>query len=120
MTGAVVLCSRAALRAGAGLVVAAVPASQQPVVAGLALEPMTLACADLDGGLAPAAAEGMLARAERATAVALGPGCGRRRAARRLVRLIVPQIPAPLVLDADGLHAIGTDLDLLLAAPPRR
>ena len=34
MTGAIVMCARAALRAGAGLVVAAVPASRQPVVAG--------------------------------------------------------------------------------------
>ena len=84
MTGAIVLCSRAALRAGAGLVVAAVPASQQPVVAGLALEPMTLACADAqDGGLAPDAADLLLERAARAAAVALGPGCGRAPAARR-------------------------------------
>ena len=29
------------------------------------------------------------------------------------MRRIVPLIAAPLVLDADGLHAIGTDLDLL-------
>jgi NAD(P)H-hydrate epimerase len=116
MTGAIVLCSRAALRAGAGLVVAAVPASQQPVVAGLALEPMTFACPDLEeGGLAPAAADGLLQRARRAAAVSLGPGCGRQGGTADLVRLIVPQIAAPLVLDADGLHAIGTDLDLLLA-----
>ena len=67
MTGAIVLCARAALRAGAGLVVAAVPASQQPVVAGLVLEPMTLACADADGGLAPEAADALLERATRCT-----------------------------------------------------
>ena len=77
MTGAIVMCARAALRAGAGLVVAAVPASQQPVVAGLVLEPMTLACADADGGLAPAAADVLLERATRCTTAAVGPGCGR-------------------------------------------
>ncbi len=113
MTGAIVMCARAALRAGAGLVVAAVPASQQPVIAGLVLEPMTLACADADGGLAPAAADVLLERATRCTAAAVGPGCGRTPGTAALVRQIVPLIGAPLVLDADGLHAIGTDLDLL-------
>ncbi len=113
MTGAIVLCARAALRAGAGLVVAAVPASQQPVVAGLVLEPMTLACADADGGLALEAADVLLERATRCTTAALGPGCGRTPGTAALVRHIAPLIAAPLVLDADGLHAIGTDLDLL-------
>jgi NAD(P)H-hydrate epimerase len=82
-------------------------------VAGLALEPMTLACPDLDGGLAPAAADVLLQRAKRTAVVALGPGCGRADGTADLVRLIVPQITAPLVLDADGLHAVGTDLGLL-------
>ncbi len=113
MTGAVVLCARAALRAGAGLVVAAVPASQQAVVAGLVVEPMTLACADVDGGFAAAAAEQIVARAARATAVSVGPGCGRNPGTADLIRQVVPEIAAPLVLDADGLHAIGTDLGLL-------
>jgi NAD(P)H-hydrate epimerase len=113
MTGAVVLCARAALRAGAGLVVAAVPASEQPVVAGLVVEPMTLACADADGGLAPAAAEEVLRRAARSSAVAVGPGCGRAPGTAGFVREIVQAVEAPLVLDADGLHAIGTDLGLL-------
>jgi len=115
MTGAIALCSRAALRAGAGILVAAVPSSEQPVVAGLVLEPMTLACAcaEADGGLAPAAADAILERAGRASAVALGPGCGRAAGTRELVRRLVVEIPVPLVLDADGLHAIGTDLGLL-------
>jgi NAD(P)H-hydrate epimerase len=113
MTGAVVLCARAALRAGAGLVVAAVPALEQPVVAGLVVEPMTLACADADGGLAPAAAEEVLRRAARSSAVAVGPGCGRAPGTAAFVREIVPAVEVPLVLDADGLHAIGTDLGLL-------
>jgi NAD(P)H-hydrate epimerase len=115
MTGAIVLCSRAALRAGAGLVVAAVPASQQPAVAGLVVEPMTLACADVGGGLAPAAADEVLRRSARSSAVAVGPGCGRTPGTADLVRRLVGRIEAPLVLDADGLHAIGTDLGLLAA-----
>ena len=87
MTGAIVLCSRAALRAGAGLVVAAVPASQQPVVAGLG------AGAD-DAAPAPSSTAAsrprrptlLLERAQRAAAVVARPrlrpagGHGRPRA----------------------------------------
>ncbi len=53
------------------------------------------------------------------------PGAARRRRSGRaavatagtaaLVRHIVPLVAAPVVLDADGLHAIGTDLELLAA-----
>jgi ADP-dependent NAD(P)H-hydrate dehydratase / NAD(P)H-hydrate epimerase len=117
MTGAIALCARAALRAGAGIVVAAVPASEQPVVAGLGLEPMTLACADAGGGLDEPAADAILERAARASVVALGPGCGRAPGTAALVRRLAAEIAVPLVLDADGLHAIGTDLGLLAARP---
>ena len=124
MTGAIMLCSRAALRAGAGLVVAAVPASEQPVVAGLALEPMTLACPDLEGGartgsgrraagagptgggglarprLRPHERHGRARPADRAPDRGAA-GAGRRRTPRRRHR---PR-PAPRPRGADGDHA---------------
>ena len=45
----------------------------------------------------------------------LGPGLGRAEHSARLVRELVPRIAAPLLIDADGLNALGTDL-----APWRR
>jgi NAD(P)H-hydrate epimerase len=69
----------------------------------------------VDGGLAAGALEPILARAARARAVVLGPGLGRTPGAAELARHLVGAIPCPLVVDADGLHALGTDLGLLAA-----
>jgi NAD(P)H-hydrate epimerase len=55
--------------------------------------------------LAPEAAEPILELAERAAAVALGPGLGRADGALELARALAGQVKAPLVIDADGLNA---------------
>lgn len=52
-----------------------------------------------------------------ATAVGIGPGLGRTAATQRLVRALVKQCAVPLVLDADALWAIETDLRLLKKSP---
>jgi NAD(P)H-hydrate epimerase len=115
MTGAITLASTAALRAGAGIVVAAVPASLNPILEVKLTEAMTLPLADADGALAAAAADAVLERAARMSAVVVGPGLGRTPGAAALVRRLVAAIGAPLVLDADGLHALGDDLAPLAA-----
>ncbi|MGH9394251.1 MAG: NAD(P)H-hydrate epimerase [Terriglobales bacterium] len=68
-SGAAVLASTAALRMGAGLVTAAVPASVQPIVAAALPELMTEVLA-----FEPAALAVML---QPATVLAIGPGLGR-------------------------------------------
>src|SRR4030095_3690734 len=74
-TGAAALAARAALRSGAGLVTAAVPASQQPVVAALAAEYMTDALPESSHGVVGRAATARVRElAEAMDAVALGPG----------------------------------------------
>jgi ADP-dependent NAD(P)H-hydrate dehydratase / NAD(P)H-hydrate epimerase len=115
LTGAIALAASAALRAGAGLVVAAVPARLNDLLEVKLTEPMTLPCPDVDGALAPAAAEVILDRIARADAVVLGPGMGRTEGARALARELIPRISCPLLVDADGLFAVGTDLSLLAA-----
>jgi NAD(P)H-hydrate epimerase len=61
-----------------------------------------------DGHLSAGAAEAVLERAQRAKAVVLGPGLGRGDGAQVLVRELAARVEAPLVLDADGLNALGT------------
>jgi NAD(P)H-hydrate epimerase len=113
MTGAVALASRAALRAGAGIVVAAVPASLNAILEVKLTEPMTLPC-DEDGGcLARSALDAIMDRAGRADAVVLGPGLGRTEGAVALARELARTVELPLLVDADALYAIGTDLALL-------
>lgn len=120
-TGAAALASRAALRAGAGLVTAAVPASQQPVVAMLGAEYMTEALAEHPHGfLGRAAAARVRELAETMDAVALGPGLSLADEAQALARELIASLPRPMVVDADALSALAGHLALLKdAAGPR-
>ena len=113
-TGAAVLSTAAAYRAGAGAVVAAVPEAARTTVDARNAEVMVDAQPETDAGtLAEIALDGILARAEAADAVLVGCGLGRDGATDRLVRALVARVEAPLVLDADGLGAFADDADRL-------
>jgi NAD(P)H-hydrate epimerase len=115
LTGAVRMASVAAIRAGAGYATVAVPADLQDVFAVGQPEVMSRGCPGGDGCLVPASAKAVLAAFERAAAGALGPGLGRDPGSVELVREIVAQIEAPLVIDADGLNAFSGRLELIAA-----
>jgi len=116
LTGAVVLASEAAMRAGAGYVTACVPAGLQPLLAAHLVEVMQLALEDDDGAHTPAGAEVVLAQAgRRGGALVLGPGLGRRDGAREFARTLAAAAPVPLLLDADGLNAHVGALEALAA-----
>jgi NAD(P)H-hydrate epimerase len=114
-SGAAALCSRAALRAGAGLVTLASPA---PALVGQLVatpELMTEPLAD-DEGAWTFGSEGrarFLAALEGKDAVVLGPGIGVTPATRALTRWLVESSPLPLVIDADGLNCLAGDLSCL-------
>jgi NAD(P)H-hydrate epimerase len=115
LTGAPSLTAKAALRAGAGIVFACIPASLNHVFELRLLEVMSRPCADERGLLVPEAADQITALARRATAVALGPGLGRTDGTRELVRRLLGRLELPLVLDADGLWALAGHLDWVFA-----
>ncbi len=119
LTGAPCLAAEAALRAGAGVVTACVPASLGLVFEQRLLEVMTRSCPDVDGVMTAAAAGPVLELAGRVSAVALGPGLGRTDGARELVRVLLERLELPVVLDADGLWALEGHLDWVFsrAAP---
>lgn len=97
MTGAACLSALAAFRADAGYVTLAVPSESVPVAECLVLEAVKVGWSDEDAVATIAAA------AERAGAIALGPGLGRRRGRRALVRSLLETIDLPAVVDADAL-----------------
>ena len=99
-TGAPVLAAMAALRADAGYVTLAVPRECLAVVEGLALEPVKRGF-DWDD-----AEETIMAKAERADAVALGPGLGRSAEAHALVARLLERLELPVVVDADALFGL--------------
>ncbi|MBL8762813.1 MAG: NAD(P)H-hydrate dehydratase [Phycisphaerae bacterium] len=108
MIGAPALVSKAALRAGAGLVRVAAP---EPIInCVLTINPSATGIplpADASGRLQFRAARAALARdLASADAVVAGPGLGRSRAARDLIRHVLAHGRAPIVLDADSLHSL--------------
>jgi ADP-dependent NAD(P)H-hydrate dehydratase / NAD(P)H-hydrate epimerase len=100
MTGAACLTALAALRADAGYVTLAVPEESLPVVESLALEPVKI------GWSESGAVEMIAEAAERARAVAIGPGLGRAEGRRDLVRALLERLDVPVVVDADGLFGL--------------
>jgi hydroxyethylthiazole kinase-like uncharacterized protein yjeF len=96
-TGAPVLAATAALRADAGYVTLCVPRECLSVVEALALEPVKL------GFDWEEAETVILAAAERADAVAIGPGLGRSSEAHALVAGLLARLELPVVVDADAL-----------------
>src|SRR5688572_17865658 len=110
-TGAAILAAEATLRAGAGICTACVPGSLAGVFEERLLEVMTKACPDEDGVMTLDAADAILEAAERATAVALGPGLGRTDGTRALVAYLLDRLDQPMALDADALWALAGHLD---------
>ena len=116
--GAPSMASLACLRAGAGLVTAAVPASILSLVAAVAPELMLKPLAELDGAAAlsnldPAALEGLL---KGIKVIALGPGLSTRGEAPEFARTLVARTTQPIVIDADALNAFAGHTDLFKTA----
>jgi NAD(P)H-hydrate epimerase len=120
-TGAAALCARAAMRAGAGLVTVATPASAQPVVASLLVEAMSEPLPETEARtVAVKARDAITDLATARDAVAVGPGLGLDDETRRLVRALVRDLDRPMVVDADALTALVGHLgELRAAAGPR-
>ena len=100
MTSAACLTALAALRADAGYVTLAIPEEALHAAEVLALEPVKLPWSE------EKAVETVMAAAERAGALALGPGLGRSEARRTLVRTLLAEIDLPAVVDADALYEL--------------
>jgi ADP-dependent NAD(P)H-hydrate dehydratase / NAD(P)H-hydrate epimerase len=94
MTGAAALAARAAFRADAGYVAIAAPAEALPTLETLVLEAVKRPL------------EQAFEAADRATALAIGPGLGRGDEAKRLVRRLLAECDVPAVVDADALHEL--------------
>jgi ADP-dependent NAD(P)H-hydrate dehydratase / NAD(P)H-hydrate epimerase len=116
LTGAPQMAAHAAMRAGAGYVIACVPASLQDVIATAATpELMTRGLPERDGALAGEAVASVLENLRPGGALALGPGLGRSDGAVAFARALARAAEAPLVLDADGLNAHAGRLGELAA-----
>ena len=117
--GAPSMASVAALRAGAGLVTAAVPRSILNTVALITPELMTAALEEDESGsiaLTNADPDRLEKLLKRITVLAIGPGLGTDGDASEFVRRTVTGTTVPLVIDADGLNAFKGQAALLREA----
>lgn len=107
-SGAPAMSSLAALRAGAGLVTAAVPESILPAVAQITPELMTFPLKEGAAGEADAVnlePEQLKRMLGRATVLAVGPGLGPEP--EQFVLGLIEKTTQPLVLDADALNILA-------------
>lgn len=120
-TGAPVLCARAAARGGAGLVSLGVPASIYPIEASRLYEPIPFPLADDGNGkLTTDAQLEIVDRIAASDVCVLGCGLGRSEELSKLVRSVYRMSTRQLVIDADGLFALGNEETTLRMAnvPP--
>lgn len=110
MLGAANLVARAALRAGAGMVVLGLPGRDLAARAAGG-EVVTRALAETPEGLLdePGAKE-VLDAIERFRAVVVGPGLGTDERTAAAVRRIVAEASLPVLVDADALNVLAGDL----------
>ncbi|MBS1848517.1 MAG: NAD(P)H-hydrate dehydratase [Actinobacteria bacterium] len=114
MTGAADLASAAAFRAGSGYVRRSTPGVDPAVGSQVATGPV-------EAVTTPLASEDwageVLADIDRFGALAVGPGLGRAPGVASQVAALVAT-PVPIVIDGDGLHALGSDPASVLAERP--
>lgn len=115
-SGAPAMASLAAMRAGAGLVTAAVPAPILPLVAAIAPELMTyslIANAVGQIGAENLAPEVLAALIAGKTVLAIGPGLGQSPETVKFVTGLLAATKMPAVIDADALNILATKPVLL-------
>lgn len=104
-TGAPVLASRSAVRAGAGLVTLAVPQEIYSIVAVKCDEAMVWPWSERY--------EDILEKARASDLALIGPGLGQGARAKELVLALLRDLTCPVILDADGLNIIAGHIDVL-------
>ena len=116
-TGAAAMCALSALRIGAGLVTLGIPESLNDVMEAKLTEVMTEPLLETrERTLALGALDRVLALTEGKRALAVGPGLSTHSETCELVRELVSAARVPMVVDADGINALGPKLETLAKA----
>lgn len=114
LTGAVYLCSMAALRSGSGAVITGVPESLNPILEIKMTEVMTIPLAETkQKTLSMNCYDTVKKKAAWADTVLLGPGLSKNEETMDLVRKTVKENNFNFVIDADAIHAFKGNLNLL-------
>ncbi len=104
--GAALLCARACLRSGSGLVTGLVPKSEFAIIQTAAPEAMAAGQEDIQS-----------LDWSKYSSVGLGPGLGTGENAASVVQQVISNFNKPIVIDADALNIISQDESLLHKVP---
>ena len=116
-TGAAILSSRAAMRAGAGLTTLAAPRSLNNIFASALTEVMTELLRDNAAEEIEHLSDDQWRRLlERKDALLFGPGIGVNHATQNILRWLLRNLDIPWVIDADGLTNLALEIDRLRRA----
>ncbi len=114
MQGAAVLCSKAAVNSGAGIVISAFPVKAYSAIASKLTEPLMLPLKDDENGfLTEEAIEEIKVNLTSATAVVIGCGLGVTDGTRKVFDFVIKNAKCPVIIDADGLNILSENTDIL-------
>ena len=113
MTGAAVLSAYSLLRSGAGLVTLAVPESQRAIAAGFYPELMTVGLPENDGIISALAIKRIFELIKDKDVVVFGPGLGQSQDIPLILEELLNTYQGKLLIDADGLNALGKNINML-------
>lgn len=110
MAGSAALCCRAAVRAGVGLVYAAVPQGMDSILAQKLTEQIIIPVEYNKN------TDALMQLIAGANAVVMGPGLSQDANVAQTVMKIIAQCSVPMVLDADALNILSKDINVLSSA----
>lgn len=117
MQGAAVLCTNAAVKSGAGIVVSAFPDKAYAAIAPKITEALMLPLKDDKAGYVTFDAEdNILKTIKMCSAAAVGCGMGNSESTKRIVTSIIKSAKCPLIIDADGINAVSSNINILKSA----
>ncbi len=114
MTGCVYLCNQAAVEAGAGLIVAAVPDCIEAIAQIKLTEPVFVPLESNENGtLSQLCVKALLSKIKEASVIAIGCGIGKNSDTIKITEFVLGNASCPVILDADALNCISENPDIL-------
>lgn len=114
MPGAAVICAKAALKTGVGLLKCAFPKSIYPVMTSHMIQPVFKPiCENEQKTISIGAMNDIFEELKWADSIALGCGLGNNDDTQVIVGQVVKTSEVPIVLDADGINAVAPFIDII-------
>jgi hydroxyethylthiazole kinase-like uncharacterized protein yjeF len=114
MTGAPYLASKSALRTGSGLVYNIIPESLESIMCMKLTEAIIKPIIDRGTGhFVIESSNSIIKEIRNMDSIALGPGIGVDDERVELVSKIIKNVNSPIVIDADGINCISSNIEML-------